>query len=85
MKITTPKKMSALSKLDEILKKFEKEFNREEPGCPYYHLVIAGEYPREVYEEVKKIYTEAGWKNVKCGSFSENGERPGLSGLILYR
>ena len=84
--ITTPKDMGCnVNKLIiEALSKFEKEFKNEEQGEEYYHLVIQDEYPREVCDEIEKIYKGVGWKNVKCKTSSENGERPGLTELELY-
>lgn len=85
--VTKPSDMSKPNHelLDEICTKFEKEFQSEEKGQNYYHLVIDGEYPRNICNSVKKVYSEAGWKNVSCKTSSENDERAGLTGLQLYR
>lgn len=49
MQVTTPKEMrSGLYTLDEILKKFEYQFAEEDQDKSFYHLVIVGEYPREL-------------------------------------
>lgn len=84
MKITSPSdKKADLAKLDQAIEAFEKEFKSRENGNSYYHLVIDGEYNRIVCDAVKQKYIEAGWTNVECRTSSENGERPGLTGLIL--
>lgn len=86
MNITNPNEMtSETSKFEEAVSKFEKQFKKENKDENYYHLVIVGEYNREVCDEIQKIYTEAGWKKVNCRTSSENGERGGLTGLQLWR
>jgi len=86
MNITKPEdKVLNISKLEEAVEKFEKDFAQEEPDQDYYHLVIVGEYNRQTCDEIVRIYTEAGWSKVECKTSSENGERPGLTGLQLYR
>lgn len=85
MIITKPRDMIAdLSKLKEAIEKFEKEFKTEEKGKSYYHLVIDGEYNRDVCDRIQVLYSTAGWRKVTCKTSSENGERPGLTGLQLY-
>jgi hypothetical protein len=64
---------------------FEAELKKTDDNEDRYHLVIEGEYSRELLDEVEVIYTEAGWRRVRCKTSSENGERPGLTGLLLYR
>lgn len=84
--ITTPNQMgSGTSKLNEALQKFEAEFAKNEKDEDFYHLVIVGEYNRDVCDEIQNLYTNAGWKNVVCKTSSENGERGGLTGLRLSR
>jgi len=46
-------------------------------------LAVVGEI--QFCNKVEKIYKEAGWRSVVCKTSSENGERPGLTGLRLYR
>ena len=77
-------KCTGLSKLEDALVLFEEKLRNENDGEEYYHLIIIGEYNRQTCNEIEKIYTEAGWKDVKCRTSSENGEKPGLTGLILY-
>ncbi len=85
MKVTTPKEMAAdLSKLEEAINKFEAQWEEEGKGLYFYHLVISGELNKETCKKVKELYTEAGWKKVQCKTSSENGERGGLTGLMLY-
>lgn len=84
MKVTSPSNKKAnLTKLDQAIEAFEKEFKSHENGNSYYHLVIVGEYNRVVCDAVEKKYVEAGWTHVHCRTSSENGENPGLTGLIL--
>jgi len=83
MKLTSPEDMTDLSKLASVLNEFEEKFLKEEKGQTYYHLVITGEYSRALLDKVEQAYKEAGWKNVACTTSSENGERPGLTGLQL--
>lgn len=86
MKITTPKdKESDLSKLEEAIKKIEDQFSKEENGEDYYHLVIEGEYNKQVCQEISKMYRNAGWKSAICMTSSDNGEKGGLTGLQLWR
>lgn len=84
IKVTTPQQMNALvdDHVIEAINKFEQQFLREEKGQKYYHLVIVGEYIRAVCDKVEEQYRTAGWI-AKCRTSSENGERPGLTGLIL--
>jgi hypothetical protein len=83
-KITTPKDMvKDISKLNEVLQKFEGAFLKKEKGESYYHIVILGEYNRAILDEVIKVYENAGWLVLSCKTSSEDGERPGLTGLQL--
>lgn len=84
--VSTPDSMqSGTSKVEEAINKFEKQFKKEDKDEEYYHMAIAGEYNRQVCDEIEKIYTDAGWKKVKCKTSSENGERGGLTSLQLWR
>ena len=84
MKVTSPQDMAPdLSQLEVAVLEFEAQFKQEQKGLSYYHLVIKGELNREVCKKIKEIYTLAGWKRVECKTSSDNGERPGLTGLIL--
>jgi len=86
VKVTSPLGMSSgISKVEELVNKFEKEFSKEKKDQYYYHLVVVGEYNRAACDEVEKIYSKAGWLNVKCITSSENGEKPGLTGLTLNK
>lgn len=87
MKITKPdEKSSDISKLEEAVSKFEEQLkDEEEEDEDYYHLLIVGEYNREVCDQIQKLYTDAGWKKVICRTSSENGERGGLTGLKIER
>ncbi len=86
MKISTPKDMS----LDidattiNIIGKFEQQLIREPRGESYYFVVITEEYSREILDKVVQTYKSHGWKKVECKTSSENGERPGLTGLQLW-
>ena len=85
MQVTTrQEKTNGNARLAEAVAKFETNFKKEDPDQDYYHIVIVGEYNRAVCDEIEKIYTEAGWFKVKCRTSTENGERGGLTGLILY-
>jgi hypothetical protein len=84
MKITKPEEMTfGTSKVEEVVSKFEEEFAKTNKDKEYYHLVIDGEYNRNVCNEIEKLYTDAGWLNVTCRTSTENGERGGLTGLQL--
>ena len=86
MKITKPEEMtSGISKVEDVVNKFENEFDKAEKDQEYYHLVISGEYNRQTCDEVEEIYTKAGWVKVRCSTSSEKGERGGLTGLQLYK
>jgi len=86
MNVTKPQDMeSGISKLEEIITKFEEKFSKEEKDNDYYHLVIVGEYNRKICDKVEEIYLEAGWSDVRCRTSSENGERGGLTSLKLYK
>lgn len=84
--VTTPQQMeSDLSKIEEAIKKFEEKWKTQEKGNDYYYLVISGEYNRLICNKIERIYSDAGWSSVICKTSSENGERPGLTSLQLYR
>ncbi len=86
MNVTSPQEMeSDISRFEDAIGKFERQFVKSEKGESYYHLVIVGEYDRKTCDEVEQQYTIAGWHNVKCRTSSEAGERPGLTGLMLYK
>ena len=83
MKVTTPKeKAGYIDSLELVIAAFENELQKEEDGQSYYHLVMIGELNRPTCDEVERVYKEAGW-DAKCRTSSENGERGGLTGLIL--
>ena len=85
--VTTPKDMK--SRTEELIWKaiseFESKWRQESKDRDHYHVVITGEYPREVCDQVQSIYKEAGWAKTLCKTSSENGERPGLTGLQVWR
>lgn len=85
--VTTPDTMK--SKIEEhvtkMVSEFESKFRNELKDRDYYHVVITGEYPREACDQVQSIYKEAGWAETLCKTSSENGERPGLTGLQVWR
>ena len=85
MKVTNPKDMIEPINVEEVIKAFEQQFLEEEKGKKYYHLIVDEEYSRNLCDEIERIYTEAGWSKVVCKTSSESGERPGLTGLQLYR
>lgn len=86
-KVTSPQELTGdLSKLDEAISLFEAELRKGNPEIETrFHLIARGEFNRKVCDQVEKLYTEAGWTDVKCRTSSENGERGGLTGLILNR
>lgn len=85
--VTTPEGMK--SRIEEhvtkMVSEFESKFRNELKDRDYYHVVITGEYPREACDQVQSIYKEAGWAEALCKTSSENGERPGLTGLQVWR
>jgi len=84
--IVKPEDMgNSLNKLEECLSKIKERFDSQDQDQEYYHIAIVGEYNRKVCDEVEKLYTKVGWYKVKCSTSSENGERPGLTGLHLYK
>ena len=83
IKVTTPKDMTT-DNLPVAVEMFEEIFAKKDKDHGYYHLIIVGELSRINCEAVEKIYKEAGWSEVKCRTSSENGEKPGLTSLILY-
>lgn len=86
MKITTPYKMqSGKEKVEELISKFEKEFLKKGKDLNYYHLVVEGEYKEHIRKRVEYSYLNAGWAKVQCRTSSENNEKPGLTGLHLWR
>ena len=72
-------------KVAELVTKFNDKLLGENKDAEYYHVVISGEYPRVILDEVQKAFSNAGWHHVRCRTSSENGERGGLTGLQLYR
>ena len=86
MKVTRPSDVSSKTdKLQELIAKFEIVFEEDQKDMNHYHLVVYGEYNRDTCDKVVNIYSEAGWRNVKCRTSSESGERPGLTGLHLTK
>lgn len=82
MTVTTPEQMKYDVDVNDVIFKFEDQLSREPKGEKYYHLIIIGEYSREVCDKVAETYRAAGWDAV-CKTSSENNERPGLTGLQL--
>lgn len=83
IQLTSPADMQAdISQIEKALLAFENKFKEKEKGLKYYHLVISGELNRPTCDEIEKQYRKLGWIT-KCSTSSENGERPGLTGLIL--
>lgn len=87
MEVTTPEQMNIddSTLLKELIGLFEEELKASEKGQDSYSIVVYGEYPKPICNKVEKIYKEAGWRSVVCKTSSENGERPGLTGLRLYK
>ncbi len=85
--VTTPDMMTSLkgSLLTAAVTAFEKKLKAELPNQDYYHVVVDWEVDKLVRAEVVRMYSIAGWKRVECRTSSEGGERPGLTGLKLYR
>lgn len=72
-----------LSQLQTAIIQFESQWAQQTKGLDYYHLVISGELNRETCKKIAELYREAGWRIVECKTSSENGERAGLTGLVL--
>jgi hypothetical protein len=86
IKVTAPQEMGGSDgKLQEVITAFEAQMKKQDKDEPYYHLVIVGEYNRQVLDKVEQIYHEAGWRITKAKTSSENGERGGLTGLQLWK
>lgn len=87
IKVTSPNEMVDITKdtVETLIGKFETKLKKEDKDEEYYHLVIYGEYNRKVYDEIERIYSDAGWGQVKCKSSSENNEKPGLTDLQLWK
>lgn len=77
--------LSGGSDLQKALEAFKEAFSKEEHDKKYYHLVISNEYTRETCDLIEKAYLEGGWGKAHCRTSSENNERPGLTGLQLWR
>lgn len=86
-KVTSPDEMKDTSDVlvEELISKFEKKLKKEDKDEEYYHLVILGEYDRKVYDQIEETYRNAGWDKVVCKSSTETGEKPGLTGLQLWK
>ena len=87
MEVTTPEQMNIDDSilLKELIGLFEEELKASEKGQDSYSIVVCGEYPKHICNKVEKVYKESGWRSAVCKTSSENGERPGLTGLRLYR
>lgn len=87
MNLTSPedKISNSDADLEIILSKFEIKLNKEDNDEEYYHLVIGGELNSINKYMVEQAYLSAGWSKAICKTSSENGERPGLTGLQLWR
>ena len=85
IKLTSPEDMAPdLSELEKAIKVFEDKFKDEPKGQPHYHLIYDGELNKEVCSKIASMYMKAGWRTAICKTSSDNGERPGLTGLQLY-
>ena len=85
MQVTKPEDKTSLFKdvVQLAIRNFEQLFLEQPFDKSEYHIIMIGEFSRDVCNEVEKIYKEAGWVNVSCKTSSENGERPGLTMLQL--
>ena len=84
--VTRPEDLKPnISEIDSVVQLFEKEFETMDDYANVYNIIIGGEYHRSILDAIEEIYTDAGWKNVKCITSSEKGERPGLTRLHLKR
>lgn len=83
--VTTPQDMDVATPkmVEDAVNAFEKAFKDQPKSENFYHLVIEGEFSRPTCNAVESIYKQAGWTKVQCRTSSENGERGGLTGLIL--
>lgn len=48
-------------------------------------VAIGGEMREDIKTEVTAEYLKAGWSKVEIINSSENGERPGMCGIKLYK
>lgn len=88
MKVTSPKEISPIADIEKYVSMFEEKLEKEVKifkQTDYFYLVIWGEIDRNTCDEIERLYRKAGWSDVKCRTSSENGERGGLTGLILKR
>lgn len=72
-------------RVDNIVCGFNEKLLKENPDQDYYHVILSGEFPRNILDAVQEEFVEAGWHNVVCRTSSENGERRGLTSLRLNR
>ena len=73
--------------IDDILYHLEEKLKfdiQDNPDDNYRHIIIRGEYPRHKLDLIETKYKQAGWAKAICMTSSENGERPGLTGLKLW-
>lgn len=86
IKVTAPQEMEGSDgKLQKAITAFEAQMRKQDKDELYYHLVIVGEYNRNVLDKVEQIYYEAGWRMAIAKTSSEKEERGGLTGLQLYK
>ncbi len=52
---------------------------------PYWKIILELELTPGEKEAVIKSYVDHGWSKVTTMNSSENGERPGLCGITLYK
>lgn len=53
---------------------------------PYWDIVVKGEAGEADKRELERLYVQgAGWGDIVIITSSENGERPGLTGITLYK
>lgn len=86
MKLTSPadKMIPSQDEINKSLEKFELLLAKEPSGQQYYHLIIDKELSKGVCDAVSLAYSNVGWR-AECKTSSMNGERPGLTGLILQK
>ena len=86
MKITTPKDMLLdLRLLESAIRRFENQLKDEPKSIDYYQIAISGILNKETRKEIERLYTKAGWYNVKCRIIYYNGKSHDLTRLVLNR
>lgn len=77
----------SLDLINELLSdvKYTRDWLYGMPDNPYYEFIVPGEPTEGDRKKITEQILAAGWGRVEIKSSSENNERPGITGIKLFR